>query len=68
MRLDVFLTQNNYVETRTRAKNLIELERVFVNDKVITKASFDVTESDKIEISEDYDMETENKSSETLRD
>ena len=55
MRLDVFLTQNNYVETRTRAKNLIELERVFVNNKAITKASFDVTESDKIEISEDYD-------------
>lgn len=55
MRLDLFLTQNNLAETRTRAKNLIELERVFVNGKIVTKASYDVDISDKIVISENYD-------------
>ena len=54
MRLDLFLSENNFAETRTRAKNLIELGRVTVNDTVCLKPSYSVTESDKICITEDY--------------
>ena len=40
------------METRTRAKDAIQEGRVFVNGKVITKASFLVDENDVIEIQE----------------
>lgn len=55
MRLDVFLFENKYTNSRTRARNLIELNQVLVNNKIISKPAFEVTENDKIDIIEDYD-------------
>ncbi len=48
MRLDQFLTEKGYAETRTKAKNLIESGSVTVNGKLILKPAFDVSEDDKI--------------------
>ena len=55
MRLDVFITTNDLADSRTRAKNLVELGRVLVNGKVINKVPYEVKEGDVITISEDYD-------------
>ncbi len=48
MRLDQFLTEKGYAETRTKAKNLIESGSVTVNAKLILKPAFDVSEDDEI--------------------
>ncbi len=48
MRLDRFLTENGYAETRTKAKNLVESGSVTVNGKLILKPSFDVSDGDEI--------------------
>ncbi len=48
MRLDQFLTEKGYAETRTKAKNLIESGSVTVNGKLILKPAFDVSENDEI--------------------
>ena len=53
MRLDLYLVDNNYFESRNKAKMEIEAGNVFVNDKKILKGSFDVTDNDIIKISED---------------
>ncbi len=50
MRLDIFLTQNGFADSRTKAKTILEENRVTVNGKSINKASFDVAETDKVEI------------------
>lgn len=52
MRLDLFLFQNGYVKSRQKAKTLIEGRCVKVNSQTITKASFDISESEeqKIEV------------------
>lgn len=49
MRLDLFLSSNGYVETRTKAQELIKSGSVTVNGKTVTKASFDVTDVDGVE-------------------
>ncbi len=49
MRLDQFLSANGYIETRTKAQELIKNGSVTVNGKTVTKASFDVTDVDVIE-------------------
>ena len=48
MRLDQFLTENGYAETRTKAKNLIESGSVNVNGRLIMKPAFDVSDADEI--------------------
>ena len=48
MRLDRFLTENGYVESRTQAKNLIECGAVTVNGSPVMKPSFDVSDGDEI--------------------
>ena len=50
MRLDLYLTENNLTESRTKAKSLIEGSLVTVNDKIITKASFDISDTDIVKI------------------
>jgi len=50
MRLDIYLTQNGFADSRTKAKAILEENRVSVNGKSITKASFDVSETDKVEV------------------
>ncbi len=54
MRLDVYLFENKLAETRSRAKNLIELGRVIVNGKKCEKPAFSVEKTDEITITEDY--------------
>ncbi|MBQ4054506.1 MAG: TlyA family RNA methyltransferase [Clostridia bacterium] len=51
MRLDIFLCENNYVKSRSKAKELIEKGSVMVDGRVVAKPSFDI-EVGKIEIDE----------------
>lgn len=50
MRLDVFLTQNNFLSSRNKAIELIKNGFVKVDDKIITKPSFLVLQDSEIEI------------------
>ena len=50
MRLDLYLTEQKLTESRTKAKSLIEGSLVMVNDKIITKCSFDVSDTDTVKI------------------
>lgn len=50
MRLDIYLTENNHTESRTKAKSLIEASLVTVNGKIVTKSSFEVNEEDEVKI------------------
>lgn len=50
MRIDRYLVENSITQSRTRGLNLIKLGGVKVNGKVIDKPSFEVKESDVIEI------------------
>ena len=49
-RLDKELVKRNFVETRTKAQELIASGAVVVKGKVQTKTSFDVDENDEIEL------------------
>ncbi len=49
MRLDHFLVENNLSRSRARAKEAIKSGHVIVNGKIITKASFEVENSDEVE-------------------
>lgn len=51
MRIDLYLTENSFASSRSKAQNLLKEGLVFVNGREITKSSFEVTEADKIEIS-----------------
>lgn len=53
MRLDLYLVENNYFESRNKAKSEIENGNVIVNGKKILKSSYDVNENDNIEITDD---------------
>ena len=55
MRLDQYLYHNNMTSSRSRAANLVELGRVVVNGKKVTKASYEVKENDEVVITEDYE-------------
>ena len=50
MRLDLFLANNKYFESRNKACSVIESGGVCVNGRLVTKPSFSVSESDNIEI------------------
>lgn len=50
MRLDIYLLENNYCETRSKASQLIKNNKVLVNDKVITKNGFEVKENDAVKV------------------
>jgi len=53
MRLDQYITTNYNIQSRNKAAELIKQEKIKVDSKIITKASFDVSELSKIEILED---------------
>lgn len=55
-RLDVYMQANNLSESRERAKQLIINNCVFVNDILIIKPSFKVTNFDKIEIRKNFEF------------
>lgn len=51
MRLDIYLTQNRFTDSRSKSKVIIDAGRVSVNGKTITKSSYDICDGDKIEVS-----------------
>ncbi|MBR6794540.1 MAG: TlyA family RNA methyltransferase, partial [Clostridia bacterium] len=50
MRIDRYLFENGYAKSRTRACAMIAEGIIFCNGKTVTKPSFDVCETDEIEI------------------
>ena len=53
MRLDVFLSENGFADSRTEAKGFITEGAVTVNGKSITKPAFDVLGDEHIEVQRD---------------
>lgn len=53
MRLDVYLTENEYASTRSRAKSLVESGAVTINGIVIKKPSYDMAPDEEYDISVD---------------
>ena len=50
MRLDKFLFENGYFDSRNKADEAIKNEKVRINGNIIKKSSFKVNENDKIEV------------------
>jgi 23S rRNA (cytidine1920-2'-O)/16S rRNA (cytidine1409-2'-O)-methyltransferase len=50
MRLDKYLIQNGYFDSRNKAGEAIKNEKVRINSEIIIKASYKVNEDDKIEV------------------
>ena len=50
MRLDQYLVEKGFFESRNKAKAAIEDKKISINNKIITKSSFDVSDLDSIEI------------------
>ena len=65
MRLDLYLT-NHHNFTRNKAQQLIVAGLVSVNGIVITKSSFDFTDDNKVEVSEDRRVRWVSRSAEKL--
>jgi 23S rRNA (cytidine1920-2'-O)/16S rRNA (cytidine1409-2'-O)-methyltransferase len=53
MRLDNYLNKNYNIQSRNKASELIKSKKISVNGKIITKPSFNIKESDIIDISQD---------------
>ncbi|WP_457744542.1 23S rRNA (cytidine-2'-O)-methyltransferase TlyA [Sulfurimonas sp.] len=52
MRLDNYLVENDFVESRNKAQTLVKEGLVLVGDKVIKKPSFQVEEGDTVKVAE----------------
>ncbi|MCK9373785.1 MAG: TlyA family RNA methyltransferase [Sulfuricurvum sp.] len=52
MRLDSYLVEHEFVESRNKAQQLIKDHAVSVNGKIIDKVSFDVSETMSVEIAD----------------
>lgn len=52
MRIDVYLAENGFCDSRTKAKTLLSEKRVFVNGKCVEKASASVEPSDTVTVAE----------------
>lgn len=50
MRLDLFLVEQKLLSSRQRAKDLIGKGQVYINGQVVTKASFEVSSNQYVEI------------------
>ena len=50
MRLDKYLVENQLFSSREKAQTAIRHQTVMVNGTILTKASFDVTETDNVEV------------------
>lgn len=48
MRLDKYILEKGYAPTRSRAQDLIQQGCVSIQDKIVTKASYDVKENDEV--------------------
>ena len=67
MRLDLFIVAN-YQTTRNRAQFWIDSGLVLVNKKIITKASYQISENDCVEIIEDRKIDWVSRSAVKLDD
>ncbi|MDD2702793.1 MAG: S4 domain-containing protein [Candidatus Omnitrophica bacterium] len=54
MRLDKFLFERRFVETRSKALHLIKTGNVRVNGKAVNKQSYTVDEGDRVEVTEGF--------------
>ena len=52
MRLDLELIERDLAPSRSKAQELIKNNYIFVNDKLISKPSFEIKETDDIKIKE----------------
>jgi len=52
MRLDNYLVEKEFVDSRNKAQTLIKDELVRVNDKIIKKSSFKVEDGDEVNVAE----------------
>ena len=52
MRLDNYLVENELAQTRNKAQTMIKELHVSVNNKIITKTSFKVSDSDEVKVQE----------------
>lgn len=52
MRLDNYLVENNYADSRTKAQDLIKKSLVSVDSKVVKKNSFKIEKNSKVEVAE----------------
>lgn len=50
MRLDLYLAERAFCDSRSKAQSLIRDNRVLVDEKVITKASFDVSDENVVTV------------------
>ena len=50
MRLDKYLTDNNFFPSREKAQTAIKHETVMVDGRIVTKASMEITEEMKVEV------------------
>ena len=50
MRLDKYLTDNNFFPSREKAQTAIKHETVMVDGRIVTKASMDITEAMRVEV------------------
>lgn len=50
MRIDLYLSQNGFADSRQKAKGLLEKQLVKLNGKIITKASQEVAQADTVEV------------------
>ena len=50
MRLDNYLVENGFTDSRTKAQNIIKNALVHVDGKVVKKSSYKVGEGDKVEV------------------
>ncbi len=50
MRLDKYLTDNNFFPSREKAQTAIKHETVMVDGRVVTKASMDITDAMQVEV------------------
>lgn len=54
MRLDLYLVYANFTQSRTRACNLIKLNKITVNGKITNKPSQNIKETDIVRVLSDY--------------
>lgn len=54
MRLDVYLYENALAQSRQKAQELIKSGKVYLNKKQCTKSSYEVLQSDEVEVQEFY--------------
>ena len=55
-RLDKYLVNNNLISSRTKSKELIKSGNVKVNDRIVTKCSYNVKRQDNVEIIDDSSL------------